>query len=165
MDMSRTSRVTGQRSLQQTIQQERPFHSSQHEAYLSILRTAVELSHSTDQFLKQYGVTQAQYNVLRILQGADATGLGRNEIAQRMVTVTPDMTRLLDRLEDAGLVTRRRDRVDKRHTSTTITDAGRKMLKKAEQPLMELHLAQFAGIADAELVPLLRALEQIREHV
>ena len=159
------SRATGRREeggLQQTIQQEQPFHSLQHEAYLSILRTAVELSHTTDQLLKTFGVSQAQFNVLRILQGAGTAGLGRNEIAERMVTVAPDMTRLLDRLEAAGYVGRKRDREDKRHTSTTITAAGRKLLQEIEGPLMELHREQFSGLGLRSIPTLLAALEAVR---
>lgn len=160
--MSRVTVKQEEGGLQQTIQQERPFHSLQHEAYLSILRTAVELSHTTDKFLKRFGVSQAQFNVLRIVQGAGTEGLGRNEIAERMVTVTPDMTRLLDRLEAAGLVIRKRDREDKRHTSTTITAAGRKLLQEVEEPLMQLHRKQFSQLGTKQIRPILAALEAVR---
>ena len=164
-DNERMSRINGKQqtgALQTAIQQERPFHSLQHEAYLSILRTAVELSHATDLLLKSFGVSQVQFNVLRIVQGAGPEGLGRNEIAERMVTVTPDMTRLLDRLEAAGFVVRKRDREDKRQTSTTITAKGRKLLQGVEEPLMQLHRKQFYELDAKQIRPLLLALEGVR---
>jgi DNA-binding MarR family transcriptional regulator len=90
-----------------TLKQNRPFVSLEQEVYLSILRTASELSYAVDQFFGHFDITQSQYNVLRILRGTGADGLCRNEISERMVTATPDMTRLLDRVEKAGWVIRR----------------------------------------------------------
>ena len=95
-------------SLAATLKQNRPFVSLEQEVYLSILRTASELSHAVDQFFSPFRITPSQYNVLRILRGAGTNGLCRNEISERMVTATPDMTRLLDRMEKAGWVTRER---------------------------------------------------------
>ncbi len=92
-----------------TLKQNKPFVSLEQKAFLSILRTASELAHAADQFLKQLDTTQAQYNVLGILRGAGIHGLCRTEISDRMVTATPDMSRLLERIEAAGLVTRERD--------------------------------------------------------
>ena len=82
-----------------TLKQNKPFFSVQQEAFLSILRTASELSNSADKSLREFNITQQQYNVLRILRGAGAEGLCRNEISARMVASTPDMSRLLDRME------------------------------------------------------------------
>ena len=92
-------------SLATALKQNRPFVSLEQEVYLSILRTASELSYTVDKFFGQFDITQSQYNVLRILRGAGSAGLCRNEISERMVTATPDMTRLLDRMEKAGWVT------------------------------------------------------------
>jgi DNA-binding MarR family transcriptional regulator len=163
--MTRRSKLDSPGSLQGAIKQNQPFRSRQQEVYLSILRTSIELSHSTEQLLKKYEVTQAQYNVLRILQGAGPDGLGRNEISQRMVAITPDMTRLLDRLEVAGLVVRKRDRADKRQTSTTITDAGRSLLQQVEERLLRHHKAQLQGLSASEMEALLTSLEAIRSQL
>lgn len=152
-------------SLQEAIQQSQPFRSRQQETYLSIVRTAVELSHSTERFLKKFGITQAQYNVLRILHGAGSNGLGRNEISQRMVAVTPDMTRLLDRLAIAGLVSRTRHQADKRHTLTTITDAGIDLLARVEQPLLQHHKMQLRGIPASGIDTLLASMSAIRSRL
>jgi DNA-binding MarR family transcriptional regulator len=112
--------------------------------------------------LKRFDITQAQYNVLRILQGAGSDGLGRNEISQRMVAITPDMTRLLDRLEVAGLVSRTKHSVDKRQTSTTITGAGKALLRRVEGPLVQHHKAQLRTMSPADTDALLTSMNAIR---
>src|SRR5215212_5742803 len=95
--------------LSDEIKQTKPFTSLEHEAVLSLERTAAVLSHAFGELLKPYGVTPTQYNVLRILRGAGSTGLCRHEVRDRMVAQVPDVTRLLDRLEEMGLVERERD--------------------------------------------------------
>src|SRR5580658_9662838 len=93
--MARTPRS----SLATTLNQNRPFVSLEQEVYLSILRTASDLSYAVDQFFRPFDITPSQYNILRILRGAGTDGLCRNEVSERMLTSTPDMTRLLDRME------------------------------------------------------------------
>lgn len=134
-----------------SIKQRKPFVSDQQELYVSIVRTASELSRSTERFLRAYGTTQIQYNVLRILQGSGPEGLGRNEIAERMITAAPDMTRLLDRMERDGLVVRTKDREDKRQVATTITPTGKRLLSSVEGPLMKLHSEQLAALSISDV--------------
>jgi len=81
---------------------------------LSIARTAAVLDHAAGEVLKQHGLTTTQYNALRILRGAGTEGLCRNEIRDRLISRVPDATRLLDRLEETGLVTRSREGEDRR---------------------------------------------------
>jgi hypothetical protein len=95
--------------LQDELKQTKPFASLEQEALLSIERTAAVLRHQLGEELKPLGVTPTQYNVLRILRGAGPAGLCRNEIRDRLVAQVPDVTRLLDRMEDAGLIVRGRD--------------------------------------------------------
>ena len=147
-----------------TLKQNKPFVSLQQEAFLSILRTASELSHATDQFLKQFDITQPQYNVLRILRGAGAEGLCRNEISVRMVTATPDMSRLLDRIEAAGWVTRERDGDDRRQVMTFITAAGEVLLNTIEAPMRALNELLFEGATEKELKALTSQLARIRDR-
>src|ERR1700726_603624 len=127
-----------------TLKQNRPFISVQQEAFLSILRTASELSNSADKSLREFNITQQQYNVLRILRGAGAEGLCRNEISARMVTSTPDMSRLLDRMEKAGWITRERAEDDRRQVSTYITKSGMDLLAKLETPTNDFVMRLFA---------------------
>src|SRR5260370_12360820 len=98
---------TQKSSLATALKQNRPFVSLEQEVYLSILRTASELSHAVDQFFRAFDITPSQYNVLRILQGSGTDGLCRNEISERMMTATPDMTLFLNRMKKTGLVTRK----------------------------------------------------------
>src|SRR5258708_35237421 len=128
---------TQKSSLATTLKQNRPFVSLEQEVYLSILRTASELSYAVDQFFRPFDITPSQYNVLRILRGAGADGLCRNEISERMVTATPDMSRLLDRMERAGWVTRERAEDDRRQVSTYITKSGMELLETLQRPIRD----------------------------
>jgi DNA-binding MarR family transcriptional regulator len=149
-------------SLATALKQNRPFVSLEQEVYLSILRTASELSYAVDQFFGQFDITQSQYNVLRILRGAGADGLCRNEISERMVTATPDMTRLLDRMEKAGWVTRKRAEDDRRQVSTHITKSGMELLARLEKPTSDFVTPLFAGTAISGLKTVLKVNDQIR---
>jgi DNA-binding MarR family transcriptional regulator len=151
-------------SLAEALKQSRPFADITQEAYLSILRTASELSHSADLLLKEYGITQPQYNILRILRGAGSAGLCRNEIAGRLVTAMPDVSRLLDRMEDAGWIARERGAKDRRQVSTSITPAGLKLLKTLDAPIRKAHRAQFRGIPENRLRALLDTLSDVRQR-
>ena len=149
-------------TLAEEIKQSRPFSCVEEEAYLSLVRTSAELAHSTDQFLKPFGITQSQYNVLRILRGAGAQGLGRNQIAERMVTPTPDASRLLDRLEESGWIRRKRGKDDRRQVNSCITAAGLKLLKKIDSPVAAFHKGQFPGVSKTDLHHLNGILSQLR---
>jgi len=79
-----------------------------------------------------------------------------------MITRDPDMTRLLDRLDDRGLIARERDKADRRMISTRITDAGLELLKAIDAPLLELHEKQLGHLGGAKLEDLLTLLEEVR---
>jgi len=149
-------------SLAAALKQTRPFVSLEQEVYLSLLRTTSELSHAVDQFFRPFGITSSQYNVLRILRGAGADGLCRNEISERMVTATPDMSRLLDRMEKAGWVTRERAEDDRRQVSTYITKSGMELLAKLETPTNDFVMRLFAGAAVSDLKIVLKVNDRIR---
>jgi DNA-binding MarR family transcriptional regulator len=153
---------TQKSSLATTLKQNRPFVSLEQEVYLSILRTASELSHAVDQFFRPFDITPSQYNVLRILQGAGTDGLCRNEISERMVTATPDMTRLLDRMEKTGWVTRERAVEDRRQVSTHITKSGTELLVRLEKPTGDFVTPLFAGAKISDLKTVLKVNDQIR---
>ena len=137
------------------------FRGASHEAYLRLLTLTSRLSHQVDQLLRSFDVTQPQFNVLRILAGAGPAGLGRNEITARMVTTTPDMTRLLNRMMDKGWIVRERGTEDRREVPTTLTAAGRQLLKKIDAPLARLHAEQFEAMSASETGNLLSLLKKI----
>lgn len=151
------------RGLRSELRQGRPFKSTEHEAFLSVLRTAAVLSDELEQILKPEKVSLAQYNVLRILRGAEPHGLCRNEVRDRMLTRMPDMTRLLDRLERAGLVTRARSDADRRLVSTRITDLALQVLERVEDAVVEEHQRRFGHLSKADLRRLIGVLERVRE--
>jgi DNA-binding MarR family transcriptional regulator len=150
-------------SLLQDLRQSKPFSSLQQEAHLSVVRTASALTDKVEDLLKPYGISSTQYNVLRILRGAGDEGLCRNELRDRMLTRMPDMTRLLDRMEEAGLVTRARERDDRRMVLTRITARGLELLGELDRPMTELHSGQLARLTDEELRSLIDLLRVVRE--
>ena len=123
--------------LQDEIKQTKPFARPSDEALVSILRTATVLEHGSNEVLRPFGITMTQYNVLRILRGAGAGGLCGREIAERLISRVPDVSRLLDRMEEMGLLGKKRDADDRRHVTARITAKGRKVLEQATPGLAE----------------------------
>ena len=151
-----------EQGLKDEIRQTKPFVSEEEEAYLNLLRTAALLEHSLAENVKPFGVTPTQYNVLRILRGAGDPGLCRNELTDRMVTPVPDATRLLDRLEQAGYVARSREGADRRFVTARITESGRELLARMEEPIHDLHQRQLGHLQKDELEALSRLLTRAR---
>jgi DNA-binding MarR family transcriptional regulator len=149
-------------SLADELKQARPFRSLEHEAHLSVVRTAAVLEHAFAELAKPYGVTPTQYNVLRILHGAGPRGLCRNEVRDRLVARVPDASRLLDRLEEMGLVERERDTADRRLVNTRITHQGRAVLEQLADPVDALHRRQFGHLSPDELQSLVDLLTRVR---
>jgi DNA-binding MarR family transcriptional regulator len=113
-----------------------------------------------EQLLKPYGLTPTQYNVLRILNGAGAEGLCGTDIGGRLLSPVPDMTRLLDRMAEAGLLVRERDPRQRRLVRARLTDAGRQMLLDTTPVVDGLHKQQFRRFAP-EQVEMLRSLLEL----
>src|SRR5580658_1773292 len=130
--------------------------------FISLQRTADSLGLEAEQLLKPHGLTGTQYNVLRILRGAEPAGLPCNGIGERMISHDPDMTRLLDRMEKRGLISRQRQTDDRRVIKTRITPAGLALLKSLDQPVRELHKRQFHHLPAARLKTLAQLLEEVR---
>ena len=150
--------------LRAELKQAKPFSSVYEEAWLSIQRTAALLEHSFESWLKPYGITGTQYNVLRILRGAGAQGLCRNEIGERMVRRVPDVTRLLDRLEDQHLIARARNGSDRRFVTTTITGEGLKVLERLDAEVVRFHREELGHVDEGRLKGLLAALQVVRQR-
>ena len=150
-------------SLRDEIRQRKPFDSPEQEALLSIERTTAVLMHAFADSLKPYGVTPTQYNVLRILRGAQPDGLCRNEIRDRLVSQVPDVTRLLDRMEESGLVERERGDTDRRVVTTRITRDGLALLKRLDAPVAETHKRQLGHLTATQLRTLIALLAAARE--
>jgi DNA-binding MarR family transcriptional regulator len=130
--------------------------------FVALLQTADALSQEAEQLLKAAGLTGTQYNVLRILRGSEPEGLPCSGIGDRMISHDPDMTRLLDRMEKRGLITRERQTEDRRVVKTRITPQALSLLKTLDQPIHELHKRQFRHIPGARLKILGQLLEEVR---
>jgi MarR family transcriptional regulator, organic hydroperoxide resistance regulator len=115
-------------AVQDEIRQKRPFHSDGAEVAVGILRTAAVLERHYNQIVTKRGITIQQYNVLRILRGAGPSGMPTLVIRDRMIHEAPGITRLVDRLEQAGLARRERQSSDRRQVLCFITDHGIKLL-------------------------------------
>lgn len=131
------------------------------QAFIALQKAADGLGQQAEQLLKANGLTGAQYNVLRILRGAEPNGLGCSSIGERMISHDPDITRLLDRMEKRALITRERQKDDRRVVKTRITSEGLTMLKRLDHPIRELHKRQFREISGAQLKNLIETLDQI----
>jgi DNA-binding MarR family transcriptional regulator len=130
--------------------------------FLALLKMADALGQEAEQLTRTANLTGTQYNVLRILRGAGPEGLACRGIGERMITHDPDITRLLDRMEKRGLITRERQKDDRRVVKTRITARGLEFLKPLDQPMRGLHKRQFRHVAVARLKILYDLLEEIR---
>jgi DNA-binding MarR family transcriptional regulator len=151
--------------LQDELRQQKPFASLQHEAQLSVIRTGLLLQDAFERMLKPHGITGTQYNVLRILRGAEPAGLCRNELRDRMLTRLPDVTRLLDRMEEAGLIARSRESEDRRMVRTKITAKGRRLLDALDAEVTEEQRRPFGDLTNEELRTLIALLSAVRKRV
>jgi len=133
-------------------------------AFLDLLRTTDMLSRGPAQVLKTEDLSPTQYNVLRILRGAP-DGLPCGEIANRMITRDPDITRLLDRLEKRDLISRTRDSKDRRMVLTRITPQGLKVLSRLDEPVHEAHRRQLGHLSRERLGALAELLQDCRSQV
>lgn len=150
------------RGLQAELKQKVPFTSREQEAYLSLLRTADALQAQVEARLKEFGLTGTQYNALRILRGAGPEGLPCREIGERMIARDPDITRLLNRLEDRGFVERSRARHDRRVIYGKITAAGLKLLREMDNPIEKQGREMLRHVGQEKLKQLIELLEQVR---
>jgi DNA-binding MarR family transcriptional regulator len=149
--------------LKTEIRQTKAFPTVHEEAFLNIERTSALLQDAFEQMLRPYGITGTQYNVLRILRGAGANGLCRNEIRDRLVTRMPDVTRLLDRMENAGLIARERSTEDRRQVSTQLTSEGRKLVDDLDDVVTAEHKARLEHLSATDLRTLIGLLTKVRE--
>jgi DNA-binding MarR family transcriptional regulator len=149
--------------LQEELKQSKPFSSREDEAYLSLQLTAEVLSWGVTESLKQADLTPSQYNVLRILRGAGKPGASCTVISDRLIKKDADITRLLDRLESRGLVSRERVAQDRRVIITHITDKGLALLAELDAPIAECHRQQLAPLGEKKLATLIKLLEEVRD--
>ncbi|WP_439643944.1 MarR family winged helix-turn-helix transcriptional regulator [Gemmatimonas sp.] len=150
------------RSSQQEIQQVRPFRSRAQEATIALMRTASVLSRRYARLVEPHGVSLAQYTVLRILRGAGPEGLPTLAIRDRMIDEGSTVTRLLDKLERAGLVTRDRSRPDRRQVLCRLTPAGDQLLATLDPVMDDTDIATMSVLNDEALAQFIELLATVR---
>ena len=145
------------------IRQTRPFSSPQEEVIIALLRTVDVVRSRKSPAFDAAGLTQQQYNVLRILRGAGPQGLPTLEIGERMIERTPGITRLIDRMLKKGLVERERCTEDRRVVYARLTRTGRKLVDSLDEPIREMNKSALGKLRKKDCAPLLELLDRIRE--
>jgi DNA-binding MarR family transcriptional regulator len=142
----------------------RPTRNREEGLFLELVRTTDILSRRPAQVLKNEDLSTTQYNVLRILRGAP-DGLSCGEISNRMITRDPDITRLLDRLEKRGLISRSRETKDRRTVMARVTPAGLSLLARLDEPVQEAHREQLGHLGEKRLRELSELLTACRDRL
>jgi DNA-binding MarR family transcriptional regulator len=150
--------------LAKEIRQTKPFTSREEEAMLNLSRTHETLNQRFVEFLKPYGLTSTQYNMLRILRGAGPDGATCSQATERMLSPDPDVTRLLDRMEARHLIRRERSTEDRRVVVAWISAAGLELVNKIDQPLAAFHKRNMSHVGQRRLEELIDILESLRDE-
>jgi DNA-binding MarR family transcriptional regulator len=137
------------------------FDSPHQEAYLALWRTYDRLRAFEDELFARFELTAQQYNLLRLLQTAQKP-TATLTLAERLISRAPDITRMLDKLEAAGLLTRARSLKDRRAVLVEITGAGSGLLDRIARPLRECHERQLGHMSKADLRQLTDLLQAAR---
>ena len=146
------------------LHQTKPFQSAAHEATLGLLRTAALMRHRLSIVIECEGISHEQYNVLRILRGSEG-GMPTLDVADRLIEPNPAITRLMDKLENKGLIVRQRCSKDRRRVFCTITQKGLHLLKRLDPKVEATGERSVAGLSDPELEQLSSFLERVRRSV
>lgn len=145
--------------------QHEPVRSREAEALLSLLRGADLAKHRFAGLFDSEGITFQQYNVLRILRRAGPRGLPTLEVGERMIERTPGVTRIIDRLEAKGLVSRERCSEDRRRVWCRLSPAGHDLLTRLDAPVNRTDQGIFAGMERTELDGFIGTLERLNERL
>jgi len=132
------------------------------ELFMALVRAADKQVAETNALCQEYGVTGPQYNVLRILYVNDpGIGLSCSRIGERLIPRVPDITRLLDRLENAELIERCRCAGDRRIVRTRLSEKGRVLVESIDAPILALHNQLTEGLSDDEVAVLTKLLTRL----
>jgi DNA-binding MarR family transcriptional regulator len=153
---------TNKGAVAREIKHSKPFGSVGEEAVIGLMRTADVVRYRLAGVIEPQGITAQQYNVLRILRGAGERGLPTLEIAERMIEHAPGITRMIDRLIAKELAVRERCAEDRRVVYCAITDEGRSLLARLDEPVREAGRTALEVISDKDQRGLIAMLDAIR---
>ena len=140
----------------------RHFDSLPQEAFLNLWRTYERLKAFEDALFTQFDLTPQQYNVLRLLKAEQPAALPTLTLAGKLVSQAPDITRMLDKLEQRGLISRERPAENRRMVLVKITEGGLKLIKQIDKPLRECHQQQLGHLSEKQLKQLVALLQAAR---
>lgn len=149
------------RILANHIQQTKPFDGPAHEAMLNLFIAGAHVRRAIEQVCRSYDLQFSHYNVLRILRGARPDGYARCDIIDRMLDPSPDVTRLMDKLEDLDCIERRRSETDRRVTLHFITDDGIALLEEMDPDIQAVQDDFAASLSERDMNHLSRICEGI----
>jgi DNA-binding MarR family transcriptional regulator len=149
--------------LHESTAKKRKFDSIQQEAYLSLWRTYDRLKAIEDQLFSQWQITPQQYNVLRLLEASNPKPVATLTLSSKLISRAPDITRMLDKLEQNGWIERIRSAEDRRAVLVKITPSGKKLVRDIAKPLAESHIAQLGHLSLKDLTQLCDLLRKVRE--
>ena len=150
------------RNLRQEIGKLKAFNFPEQEASLNLARTHALIRREFTRLFKEHGISDPQYNALRIVAAAGRDGIPSETIGARMVAHDPDTTRLIDRLGKVGLVRRSRAADDRRCVRVSITPQGRRLLLRVKKKVHDLHRRQLGHLGRKQLEQLSRLLFLVR---
>ena len=162
MPTARPSTRARASAIQNEIRQTRPFRSIAQEATIALLRTASVVSRAVARVVEPSGLSLAQYNALRIIRGAGTGGIPTLSIRERMIDEGTTITRLLDKLDDAGLIRRERSYPDRRQVLCFVTDAGRKLLDTLDPQVNAMDEDVVASLDESQLETFVELLDTVR---
>ena len=140
----------------------RRFDSLEQEAFLNLWRTYDRLHAAEEELFERYDLTPQQYNALRLLRGEGGKKMATLALGSRLVSRAPDITRMLDKLEERGLVERERPADNRRLVLIGLTDAGRALLAELDGPVRECHARQLGHLSQDALRELVTLLQSAR---
>jgi DNA-binding MarR family transcriptional regulator len=141
----------------------RRFDSAEQEAFLNLWRTYDRLRMLEDQLFERHDLTAQQYNALRLLKAAHPGRVPTLGVAARLVSRAPDVTRLLDKLVERGLIDRERPAHNRRHVEVGITPAGLALLADLADEVRACHMRQLGHLSADELRTLTELLRKVRQ--
>jgi DNA-binding MarR family transcriptional regulator len=140
----------------------RHFDSLEQEAFLNLWRTYDRLRAYEDELFAAHDLTPQQYNALRLLRSQHPKKIRTLDLAARLVSRAPDITRLLDKLQERGLIDRDRPADNRRIVWIGITPKGIALLEALQKPIRECHVRQLGHLSAGELKQLIRLLRAAR---
>lgn len=146
------------------LRQDRAFDRVERELAVVLLRTGDVLHHAIGRALAPWDLSNEQYNALRILRGSGEQGLPTLDIARRLISRSPNITRLLDKLIEKGLARRDRDAKDRRQAVVRVTPQGRDQLVACDRAV-DAVLAKLRSLNAAEMKSAVRILDAVRAAV